>query len=183
MHKSRIAREIGYMPQKSSGVECTVFDAVLLGRKPYINWEATEHDLEVVAEKLKLLGLTDYAMRATTELSGGELQKVIIARALAQEPQIMLLDEPISHLDLRNQLQIMALLHDLSRHLNLLVITVIHDLSMALRFADHFVLLKDGTVFAAGGPEVITAEAIRAVYHVKATVHDCNGVPVVVPER
>jgi iron complex transport system ATP-binding protein len=181
MSPRRLARQVGYMPQKNNGAKGTVFDAVLLGRKPHITWEANEHDLQVVAENLERLGLQDYAMRPAGELSGGELQKVIIARALAQEPKILLLDEPISHLDLKNQMQTMTLLHDISRKLELLVVTVLHDLTIALRFADRFVLLKDGKVFACGGREVVTPEVIREVYQVDATVHDCDGIPVVVP--
>jgi len=181
MSSREVARQIGYMPQKSNGVTCTVFDAVLLGRKPHISWEATDHDLEVVAKTLRLLGLEEYALRSTAELSGGELQKVVIARALAQEPKTMLLDEPVSHLDIRNQLETMKLLRQVTRSLSLTVAVVIHDLTLALRFADRFILLSEGRLFASGGREVITTETIRAVYHIEALVHDCKGIPVVVP--
>jgi iron complex transport system ATP-binding protein len=175
------AKKIGYMPQKSNGVACSVFDAVLLGRKPHIVWRASEHDLKVVSDILTLLHLEDYALRSTTELSGGELQKVVIARALAQEPRILLLDEPISHLDIRNQMETMALLRRISRELNLVVVVVIHDLSTALRFSDRFALIRQGNIHAVGGREIITSESIRAVFDIDAMVHEIEGIPVVVP--
>ena len=181
MSGTEIAQEIGYMPQKTDGVACTVFDAVLLGRKPHIVWRASEHDLHIVRDILIQLELEDYALRSTTELSGGELQKVVIARALAQEPKILLLDEPISHLDIRNQMETMALLQRISRELGLVVVVVIHDLSMAVRFSDRFALLRQGRIHAAGGREVITPESIHAVFHIEAAIHEINGVPIVVP--
>lgn len=181
MDRNAVARTIGYMPQKSNGVAATVFDTVLLGRKPHISWRASQHDLHVVHDILVQLELEDYALRSTTELSGGELQKVVIARALAQEPRILLLDEPISHLDVRNQMETMALLHRLARELNLVVALVIHDLSMAIRFSDRFALLRHGTIHAAGGREVINPENIHAVFHIEAAIHEIGGVPMVVP--
>ncbi len=181
MSGNEIARKIGYMPQKSNGVACTVFDTVLLGRKPHISWRASQHDLQVVRDILVQLELEDYALRSTAELSGGELQKVIIARALAQEPRILLLDEPISHLDIKNQMETMALLRRIARELGLVVVVVIHDLSMAVRFSDRFALLRQGRIHAEGGREVITPESIHAVFHIEAAIHEINGVPVVVP--
>jgi iron complex transport system ATP-binding protein len=181
MSGSQIAQNIGYMPQKSNGVACTVFDTVLLGRKPHIVWRASENDLRIVRDILALLNLEAYALRSTAELSGGELQKVIIARALAQKPRILLLDEPISHLDIKNQMETMRLLRRISRELNLVVVVVIHDLSTAMRFSDRFVLLCQGNIHATGGKEIITPESIKTVFHIEAAVHDIDNIPVVVP--
>lgn len=181
MSGREVAQHIGYMPQKSDPAPCTVFDAVLLGRKPHITWNAGARDLRIVTKTLRRLGLEGYALRRTTELSGGELQKVVIARALAQEPKILLLDEPISHLDIRNQLETMQVLKNITQEMNLTVVVVIHDLSMALRFADQFVLLKKGRLFASGNKQIITAEAIREVYQIDAEVLHISGIPVVVP--
>jgi iron complex transport system ATP-binding protein len=169
------------MPQKSAPSPCTVFDAVLLGRKPHINWNVGKKDLEVVGDCLQRLGLENYALRRTTELSGGELQKVIIARALAQEPKVLLLDEPISHLDIKNQMDTLSLLQQIAAELQLTVVVVIHDLSLALRFADRFILLKEGTLYAAGDSRIITRESIREVFHIDAEIHQISGVPIVVP--
>ncbi len=181
MNRKQIARIMGYMPQKSNGVPCTVFDAVLLGRRPHLDWDIKDHDLEVTRNMLKLTGLEEYALRATTELSGGEFQKVIIARALTQEPKILLLDEPINHLDMKNQFEIMTLLRDITKRLGLITITVMHDLNTALRFSDGFFILKQGRLFACGDRSVITAETIRQTHNIEVIVTEIEGIPLVIP--
>ena len=121
------------------------------------------------------------ALRETTELSGGELQKVVIARALVQEPRVLLLDEPVNHLDVRNQLETMSILREVTLDLNLLTITVLHDLTIVLRYADRFVLIKDVGLHACGDREVMTPAAIREFFVMHATIHDIDGIPVVLP--
>ncbi len=181
MSRKQIAKTMGYMPQKSNGVHCTVFDAVLLGRRPHIDWDINELDLEVTRNMLRLTGLEGYAMRFTTELSGGELQKVIIARALAQEPKVLLLDEPINHLDMKNQFEIMNLLKDITKRLGLITISVMHDLNTALRFSDGFFILKEGRVYAHGDRSVITPEIIKQAFNMEVMVTEINGVLLIVP--
>lgn len=142
-----MARRIGYVSQKeSASSRLTVFDAVLMGRRPHINWGAGERDLEVVLEVIESLALEDLSMRYLDRLSGGELQKVFIARALAQEPGIMLLDEPTSNLDFRNQLEVMETVDSAISERNISALMAIHDVNLALRFSDKFVLLKDGVI-------------------------------------
>ena len=138
-------------PQKNGESSLTVFDSVLLGRKPYIRWAAAESDFQVVERILRLMHLEEFAMRPVNELSGGEAQKVVIARALAQEPEILLLDEPISNLDLKNQLEVMDLIVRTVKDRGLSAILSIHDLNLALRFADFFLFLKNGRVHTFGG--------------------------------
>ena len=181
LSRKHIARIMGYMPQKANGVHCTVFDAVLLGRRPHLDWGIKDRDLEVTRNMLRLTGLEEYALRATTELSGGEFQKVIIARALTQEPKILLLDEPINHLDLKNQFEIMTLLRDITKRLGLITITVMHDLNTALRFSDGFFILKEGRLFACGDRSAITPEIIRQAYNMEVIVTEINGIPFIVP--
>lgn len=181
MSGNLLASIFGYMPQKSNGVFCTVYEAVLLGRKPHIKWNVTKKDEEKVFSVLKLMGLEDFAVRNTNELSGGELQKVIIARALAQEPSILLLDEPITHLDIKNQIDVMTVIRDITKKLNIITIVVIHDLNIALRFSDKFLLLKDGRIFASGDRSVVNTANIEDVFHLKTMIHSIKGIPIVIP--
>jgi len=179
--RNALARRMGYVEQQRNGSRATVFNTVLLGRKPYIRWGITQNDVKIAAQALETLGLAGYGPRYLDELSGGELQKVIIARALAQEPQILLMDEPTSSLDLRNQLEVVAVIRHISRERGIAVVVAMHDLNLALRFADHFILLKDRTIHAAGGPEVITPETIESVYAVPVRVATLDGSRVVIP--
>ncbi|HBQ86569.1 MAG TPA: iron ABC transporter ATP-binding protein [Syntrophomonas sp.] len=179
-HKE-LARRIGYVAQEHERNRCTVFDAVLLGRRPYITWEASRKDLMITSQVIELLELEDYALRYLDELSGGELQKVIIARALAQEPDLLLLDEPTSNLDLKNQMEVISIIKKVVKSQNIAAIVTMHDLNLAIRFADKFLMLKNGRIFAAGGVEVITTENVESVYSVPVTIESCRNVPVVVP--
>lgn len=175
------ARQIGYLPQKANGISCSVFDAVLLGRMPSLGWRVSAHDFAAVERVLDLLDLERHAMRSVRELSGGEFQKVAIARALAQEPRILFLDEPINHLDIKNQIEIMSLLRKITQDLGLVTVTVLHDLGGALRFSDRFLLLKDGGLHVWGDRTILTAEAIRQVFGMETLLHEVDGIPVVLP--
>ncbi|RLG25115.1 ABC transporter ATP-binding protein, partial [Methanosarcinales archaeon] len=105
MSRMEIARRMGYVPQTSTRVfPATVFDTVLMGRRPHLGWRSNEQDVEKVLEVLKLLDIVEFALRDFNEISGGQQQKVLIARALAQEADVLLLDEPTSNLDIRHQL-------------------------------------------------------------------------------
>jgi iron complex transport system ATP-binding protein len=181
LSRRELARRIGYVAQHHENVKTTVFDAVLLGRKPYIQWEASSSDLKIVQEVLKTLELDDYALRYVDELSGGEQQKVVIARALAQKPQLLLLDEPTSSLDLKNQLDVARLIKRVVQEQQLAAIVAMHDLNLAMRFANGFILLRDGAIFAAGGLEVMTPENIESVYSVPVRIEQFGDVPVVIP--
>ena len=146
---------MGYIPQRSETGFITVFDAVLLGRKPYIKWDVSSKDIELTEEILKVMNLEEYALRYINELSGGEMQKVVIARALVQQPRILLLDEPTSDLDLKNQLEVMKLIKEVSCAQNIASIVVMHDINLALRYSDKFIVLKDGQVFTSGGRDLL----------------------------
>jgi iron complex transport system ATP-binding protein len=124
-----IALKMAYVSQHYESNRQTVFDAVLLGRKPYIKWEATATDLALVQGILVKTGLGEFALRYLDELSGGELQKIVIARALAQEPEVLLLDEPTGNLDLRNQMEVLRTIRTAAKEKNIAVIAVMHDLS------------------------------------------------------
>ncbi len=175
--RRQLAREIAYVAQNERPGELTVFDTVLLGRRPYIRWEATERDRALVTSLLKQLGLSSLALRPLSRLSGGERQKVLLARALAQQPRLLLLDEPTASLDPRNQHEVLRLIRRLARERELGVLTVLHDLNLALRYCDRFLLLRGGGVFA----ESLTPESIEAVYQMRADLIEHRGVPIVVP--
>ena len=179
--RMEIARRMGYVPQRSEAGRLTAFDAILLGRRPHIRWDVTEADLRIVEAAIRMLRLEELALRYIDEMSGGELQKVSIARALVQEPRGLLLDEPTSSLDLRNQIDILEIVRSVVAGHDVAAVMTMHDLNMALRYADRFIFLKGGTICAAGGSEVVTAETIETVYGVPVTVEQYNGFQVVVP--
>lgn len=172
MEPSELAKIVAYVPQMTSGVmNGSVMDTVMLGRRPYIQWKPTDADLEIVSKALIRLNISHLSGRQFNQLSGGQKQTVLIARALAQAPDIYLFDEPVSFLDVKNQLEIMAIGRELVEQDGKTVIMVLHDLNMALRFADHVVIMQDGNVFAQGAPrDVITEENILAVYGTHAEI-------------
>jgi iron complex transport system ATP-binding protein len=169
--RREIAMKTGVVPQRIGSMGMlTVFDFVLTGRRPYINFTPTRVDEEKAYEALKTVNATHLANRTLEELSGGEFQRVIIARALAVEPEVMLLDEPTSNLDLKYQQEILNLIRKL-RSRGLTIILAIHDLTQAYRVSDKILMLKDGRVFAAGKPEeVLTPQNILAVYGVPTII-------------
>jgi len=183
MRGNQIARRMGYVPQKYGEEKLTVYDTVLLGRKPYIQWAAAETDFQVVEKILRLLHLEEFAMRPVHELSGGEMQKVIIARALAQEPQVLLLDEPISSLDLRNQLEVMELVAGIVRDHGLSAILSIHDINLALRFADRLLFLKDGKIHTLADRGAVTPQIIQEIYGVEVILQEIQGYPLVIAKN
>jgi len=181
LSRNSIAQKIGYVEQQSLISRTTVFNTVLLGRKPYIRWDINNSDMEIASQALETLGMAEYALRYLDELSGGERQKALIARALAQEPDILLMDEPTSSLDLKNQIEVLTLIRQISIDQGIALVVAMHDLNLALRFADRFLLLKDNTIFAAGGPEIMTPENIETVYGIRVMIASHNGSRVVIP--
>ena len=218
MKPGELARRVAFVPQEPVFADTTVFDAVLLGRRPCFRWEAGADDLLAVEKTLTKLGLAPLALRSVDQLSGGERQRVAIARALVSQPQVLLLDEPTSNLDMKHQMDAIDLLRTVTRDSGACVrdggdcvrdsrdcvrnsgtgvrdsrtcvrdsrpcvLVTMHDLNLAVRFADSFLLMKDGRVYAAGGPEILTPAALRAVYGVEATVAQVEGQTVVVPRQ
>ncbi|WP_457750490.1 ABC transporter ATP-binding protein [Thermococcus sp.] len=175
-----LSKVLAYVPQRVEPGFLTVFDTVLLSRRPYMGLTPSERDLKVVEEALKMLGIQELALKRTNEISGGELQKVSVARALAQEPEILLMDEPTNNLDLKSQLDVMGLARELAKE-GKAVVTVMHDVNLALRFAKRLVFMKDGRKIADGGLEVLSEELFEEVYGVKVEIGAIRGVPVVVP--
>ncbi|MCQ2070303.1 MAG: ABC transporter ATP-binding protein [archaeon] len=177
-----MAKKIGYVPYASTDTfPLTVVDTVLMGRSPHTGWKPTKEDLNIVYDVLKMLRIDDLAMRPFNELSAGQHQKVMLARGLVQDPEIMLLDEPTSNLDIRHQLEVVNVLKSLARKENLMVIMISHDINITSKFSDKILLLYGGSIMAAGTPEeVITEENIREVYGVECDVIQADGHPHVI---
>ncbi len=169
------AQKIAFVPQESGRGPVRVCDAVLLGRKPYMELGAGKEDWTVTEAILDRLGLSGFAMKRLDQLSGGEFQKVILARALAQEPEVLLLDEPTSSLDLKNQHEVLGLVRELCGEGNISAIMIIHDLNLALRYCNKLLFLNEGRVYAFGGPEIVSSELLEAVYGVKTVVQDMGS--------
>lgn len=182
MNKKEMAKHISYVPQVSSQSQMTVFDTIFLGRKPYINWDATSNDLNIVNDVITELGLEDYALRNINELSGGELQKVMIARALAQKPKFLLLDEPTNNLDPYNQMEVLKIVKNIAHKNNICVAIIIHDLNLAIRYCDRFVFLKDSKVYSQGNIETVTKEVIKNVYDINVDIIEYKNRKIIIPE-
>jgi len=178
-----LAKKLARVPQQEDRrFPTTVFDAVLMGRKPHGAWRPVRGDEEIVSRIIAMLELEELAMRDVDEISGGERQKVMIARALAQNADVLLLDEPTSNLDLRHQVEILDIVRDQLKT-GLSAIMAIHDVNLASRYSDKLLILHEGSIFDAGGPEIITRENMEAVYRVKVGIlHHASGRRVVVPE-
>jgi iron complex transport system ATP-binding protein len=183
----QIAREIGLLPQNPVAPEgIAVADLVGRGRHPHQRMLArwSPRDYQVVAESLEATDIADLADRCVDELSGGQRQRVWIAMALAQETDILLLDEPTTYLDVAHQIEVLDLLTDLNRSRGTTIVMVLHDLNLAARYADELVAMKDGQVHASGAPDAVVTEAlVRDVFGMDSRVipDPVSGSPVVMP--
>lgn len=182
------ARCLAVVPQaRSLPPAFSVYQSVLLGRTPYLGWlgQAGPGDHRLVQQALQATQLEAYAARKVGELSGGEQQRVLLARALAQNAPVLLMDEPTTHLDLQHQSHLLNLVRRLADEQNLAVLIVLHDLNLAGLYANRVALLVDGGIQACGAPsEVLTENALSSVYRVPVHVvpHPMYGSPLVLPD-
>ncbi|MDR2484537.1 MAG: ABC transporter ATP-binding protein [Treponema sp.] len=176
-----IAGKIAIVLQEPPVSRLRVYDMVMLGRNPHIKWAVSEQDRRIVESLIRRLELECLALRFLEELSGGERQKALLARALAQDPKILLLDEPTSNLDLKNQHETLSLVRRLCVEEAITAIMVIHDINLALKYCGRFLLMKEGRIFASGGRDIITAENIEAVYQIPVRVYDLGEDRIIVP--
>ena len=165
----------------------TVEQVVALGRSPHCGWfmPLTVRDHQIVHKAICLVGLELLSNRISTELSGGEQQRMVLARVLAQEPEVLLLDEPTSHLDLKYQTEILSLIRKLAHEEGLTVVVSLHDLNLAATYADRVALMNHGELVAAGTPaEVLTSDWLTQVYGVPIMVvkHPLRDIPFILPE-
>ena len=174
------ARLMAYVAQRQDVVfDFSVFDTVLMGRNPHQSrWEtASSHDVQVVVEVLQLTGLADYRNRMLTELSGGEVQRVMIARAMAQQTPVILLDEPLSNLDITYQFEVMDILQHLNKQNNTTIVIILHDLSFVKKYAHKVLMLQNGALQHFGPvDDVLTEQNVREVFHLSSHYGlDANG--------
>ena len=182
-----VATRLGLLPQSPSAPEgITVADLVARGRYPHLQWfrQWTRADERVITDAMRATATISLATRPVDELSGGQRQRAWIAMALAQETDLMLLDEPTTYLDLAHQIEVLDLLLDLNRRDGRTVVMVLHDLNQAARYSDHLIAMKDGVVAASGSPhEVITETLVHEVFGLRSRVviDEVSGTPHVLP--
>lgn len=174
-----LARKVGYVPYTSSDTfPMTVVDTILMGRNPHRKQSTLKNDLAIAREVMKMMDISHLAMRPFNELSAGQHQRVMLARGLAQEPEILLLDEPTANLDIKHQMDVIRLLKELSVKKGLMVIMISHDLNIAAKYSDNVIMMSKGQIYAVGRPaDVITADNIREVYGVESEILLSDGRP------
>ena len=179
MPKRERARRIAYVPQHIHFGALSVFDSVLMGRVSYFGLRAGAEDYAVVETLLREMQLEAFAERSAEDLSGGEKQKVAIARAMAQEPKMLVFDEPTGNLDIANEQLIISEAKKLAREKHITILSSLHDLNEALSFGDRFFLMRDGVVRYAGGREVLTAEHIKDIFDITVRIAEIDGETVI----
>jgi len=171
MKRSEIAKKIAFLPQTTHAVPCRVYDSVLLGRKPYMSWNPQESDHSLAEEVMCEFGIGCMRDKCVTELSGGEFQKTLIARAMVQNADILMLDEPINHLDVKIQIDIMDIAQSVTKRRKLATMIVMHDLNLALRYADRVLVMCDGKAVQWGKKEDISEEHLSEAFDINISVH------------
>ena len=170
MKRRERSRRIAYVPQDIHFGALSVFDSILMGRVSYFGLKASHDDYLAVEKIIEDMGLTDFAHRNVDELSGGERQKIAIARAMAQEPKLMVFDEPTGNLDIANEHLIMVEAKKLAKEKNISILSSLHDLNQALAFGDKFFFMKDGVVKYAGGKEIVTEAVIKDIFDIDVRI-------------
>ena len=179
MKRKERAKRIAYVPQHIHFGDLSVFDSVLMGRVAYFGMQAGREDYEAVEKILEDMHLSDLAHRSAEALSGGEKQKIAIARAMAQDPKLMIFDEPTGNLDMANELLIMEEAKKLATEKGISILSSLHDLNQALYFGDRFFFLKNGIIKYAGGKEIVTESVIKDIFDIDVKIVEINNQKVV----
>ncbi|MCK5541986.1 MAG: ABC transporter ATP-binding protein [Desulfobacterales bacterium] len=181
MNVTEIAKQMSYVAQNNDTAKLTAFDAILLGRRPHIKWRVSKDDIKKVDAVIKRLNLEHLSLKYIDQMSGGELQKVSIARAFVQETDLFLLDEPTSNLDLKNQAEILGLVKRVVKEHNVSAVMTMHDLNTALRYSDKYLFLQNGSIYGAGDIKEISCLMVESVYGIPVEILQHNGYPVIIP--
>ena len=180
MNRQQRARRIAYVPQSIHFGALSVFDTVLMGRVSYFGYKAGKEDEDAVWAILRDMKLEDYAARNVEQLSGGERQKIAIARALAQEPRLLVFDEPTGNLDIANEQLILSEARRVAREKGIGILTSLHDLNQALELGDRFFFMKDGQIRSAGGAETVTEETIQQTFDAEVRIVEIEGKKIII---
>lgn len=167
-----LAKIIGYVPQNTNNQNpATVYEILELGRCPYINWKLNKSDRIIIDDVIEQFCLGDFLKKQFNQLSGGQQQKIKIARAIVQEPKILLLDEPINNLDIRHQIEVLSLLSDIVKEKHITTLMAIHDLAFAAKFSKTIIMMNDGRIVDNGTPEkVINSDNVKDVYGIDVEI-------------
>lgn len=181
-NRKEMAKHIAYVPQHFNlNYDFKVEEVVAMGRHPYHNSfdSLTKEEYHMIDHALELTGLTGFKQRSINKLSGGEMQRVIIARALVQDTPVIILDEPVSNLDIHYQKEIITLLQDIAVSQNKLIITVLHDINIGMNYCDKVYLIQDGKIVFGEPKEILTLELIESIYKTKVHMVQNDGQSIV----
>ncbi len=179
MPRRERARRIAYVPQDIRFGDLSVFDSILMGRISHFGLKACHDDYIAVEKIIADMGLEAFASRNVENLSGGERQKIAIARAMAQEPKLMIFDEPTGNLDIANEQLIIEEAKKLAREKNISILSSLHDLNQALYFGDKFFFIKDGVIRYTGGKEIVTEAVIKDIFDIDVKIMEIDGQKVI----
>jgi len=171
---------IAYVPQNIQFGDLTVYDTVLMGRMAYFGLRAGKEDEKITEEVLNDMGLTELASRNANELSGGERQKIAIARALVQEPKLLIFDEPTGNLDIANEQLILKEAKKVAKEKGIGILTSLHDLNQALDLGTKFFFIKEGKIVYSGGPEIVTKEVIKEIFNADVEIIEHDGRSIII---
>lgn len=180
LKRRELSKKIAFVSQQSEKIHLKVIDVLSLGRCPHIGFTLQAHDKEQMDLIIKEMKIEGYLDQYLDELSGGEVQRIMIARALIQEPKILLLDEPTSNLDIKHKEEILSLIQEVSRKKQVIVIMVLHDLNLAIKYCDKFIFLKDKKIYEKGNIDIITKENIREVFEVDNEMVEIKGRKIII---
>ena len=180
MPRRERARRIAYVPQDIRFGALTVFDSVLMGRISYFGAAASSADYAAVEAILSEMNLEEYALRNVEQLSGGERQKVAIARAMAQEPRLLILDEPTGNLDIANELLLTTEAKKLARERGIAILSSLHDLNQALALGDRFFFLRDGRIDHEGDADSVTPQAIKKTFDIDVRILEIENQKIII---